>query len=135
MLTWMNICVHFSQSLRESQRERAGVDTNIAGAGGSDQKLSGSGQEWTQTLRERAGLEHAGGSGRSWSETQRERAGVDTNIAGAGGTGTRRRERAGLEHAGGSGRFWSETQRERVGAGLRKQSRAGLYIKLSYNRT
>ncbi len=49
-------------------------------------------------------------------ESLRERAGVDTNIAGVGGTGTRRlRERVVLV-------------RNSAGAGLRKPSRAGLYI-------
>ncbi len=38
--------------------------------------------------------------------------------------------RAGVEHAGcGSGQSWSEIQREWAGAGLRKQSRTGLYKK------
>ncbi len=77
MLTWTNICEHFSQS--ESQRKW----TTIAGAGG------------TGTRRERAGLEHAGrGTG---TGTRRSGRDWNTQVAGAGGTGTRRsRERAGL---------------------------------------
>ncbi len=60
MLTWTNICEHFSQS--ESQRQW----TTIAGAGGTG----------TRRSRERAGLEHAGrGSGRDWN----------SQVAGAGG--------------------------------------------------
>ncbi|GAA6110465.1 zinc finger protein 618-like [Tachysurus ichikawai] len=39
------------------------------------EKIRGSGREWTQTLRVRAGVEHtACERGRSWSEIQRERA-------------------------------------------------------------
>ncbi len=84
------MCKFFSQSLRQSLRERTGVDTNIVGVGGTK----------TRRLQERAVLEHAGcRSARYWN----------TQVAGARGIGTRRlQERAVLEHAGcRSARYWN----------------------------
>ncbi len=61
------------------------MDTNIAGADGPGQIFSGSGREWTQTLRERTVLVRysagAGGSG----QTLRERTVLVRYSAGAGG--------------------------------------------------